>query len=212
MSIKCIVNENFLGDNISDLLEWRCEPQSWFLDKESSQLVFISDEKTDYWQNTHYGFRADNGHFLYAKTNSNFRMTTKVKALSNNKYDQAGLMIRFSEDVWVKTSIEYIPGGSSKLGAVVTNRGYSDWSTQYVDEQDIELFYRISKIGQNCYVDFSRDGESWNQIRIAHLDYPEDEEILAGVYACSPQGKGQEARFDFVKIEELGDDPAVAYL
>lgn len=73
MGDECIVNEEFVGDNISDLLKWRCEPQSWFLDKESSQLVFTSDDRTDYWQNTHYGFRADN-----------FRMATKVKALSKS--------------------------------------------------------------------------------------------------------------------------------
>ena len=29
-----------------------------------------------------------------------------------------------------KTSLEYIPEGPSHLGAVVTNNGYSDWSTQ----------------------------------------------------------------------------------
>ncbi|MFS0638509.1 DUF1349 domain-containing protein [Mesobacillus foraminis] len=37
------------------------------------------DPETDYWQKTHYGFEADNGHFLYLNTNKNFRMSTKVK-------------------------------------------------------------------------------------------------------------------------------------
>lgn len=35
-----------------------------------------------------------------------------------------------SENCWLKTSLEYIPEGPSHLGAVVTNNGYSDWSTQ----------------------------------------------------------------------------------
>ncbi len=212
VSKEWILNENFDGESLNEMLEWRCEPKKWFIDKTSAQLVLETDEETDYWQKTHYGFEVDNGHFLYTRTNKNFRMTTKVVALPISKYDQAGLMIRFSEDMWVKTSLEYIPDGLSKLGAVVTNKGYSDWSTQYVDCKDTPLFYRISKIGQNCYVDFSWDGESWNQIRIAHLDIPENSPVMAGVYACSPQGKEQIVRFDFLTIEELNNDPTVAYL
>lgn len=213
MSKNWILNEDFNHASLNKMLDWRCEPKKWFLDKKSSQLVLETDQETDYWQKTHYDFQADNGHFLYMETDKNFRITTRVETFPKSKYDQAGLMIRFSEDIWVKTSLEYIPDGLSKLGAVVTNRGYSDWSTQYVDYETVHLYYRISKIGQNCYVDFSLDGEVWNQIRIAHLDVPEkNSTFLAGVYACSPQGKEQEVRFDFITIEELDNDPASAYL
>ncbi|MCM3006942.1 DUF1349 domain-containing protein [Priestia koreensis] len=213
MSKNWILNEDFNHASLNKMLDWRCEPKKWFLDKKSSQLVLETDQETDYWQKTHYDFQADNGHFLYMETDKNFRITTRVETFPKSKYDQAGLMIRFSEDIWVKTSLEYIPDGLSKLGAVVTNRGYSDWSTQYVDYETVHLYYRISKIGQNCYVDFSLDGEVWNQIRIAHLDVPEkNATFLAGVYACSPQGKEQEVRFDFITIEELDNDPASAYL
>ncbi|KAB2331419.1 DUF1349 domain-containing protein [Bacillus mesophilum] len=212
MSKSWILYENFNSEQLSKELEWRCEPKNWFLDRDSSQLVLKTDLETDFWQKTHYGFEADNGHFLFTKTSKNFRMTTRVKTLPKSKYDQAGLMIRFSEDIWVKTSIEYIPDDRSKLGAVVTNRGYSDWSTQYVDVKNTQIYYRISIIGQNVYVDFSWDGEAWNQIRIAHLEIPENSTILAGVYACSPQGKDQEVRFDFLTIEELNHEPSTAYL
>lgn len=198
--------------NMDERLQWFCEPEKWWIDHENEQLILETDEKTDFWQKTHYGFQADHGHFLYIETDKNFRMTTRVKAHPKTIYDQAGLMLRFSEDIWVKTSIEYIPGTYSKLGAVVTNNGYSDWSTQHVEFKGEPVYYRLSRIGQNAYVDFSWDGENWMQIRIAHLDIPEQATLLAGVYACSPQGKGQEVRFDFLTIEELSDDPNEAYL
>lgn len=212
MDKRWILEEKFESEQLNSLLEWRCEPKKWMVDTTSSQLVLKTDQETDYWQKTHYGFEADNGHFLYMNTDKNFRMTTKVKAFPRSKYDHAGLMVRFSKDVWVKTSLEYITNTLSKMGAVVTNRGYSDWSTQYMESKEIDLYFRISRIAQNCYVDFSWDGEEWMQIRIAHLDIPGDSTISAGLFACSPQGKDQSVHFDFLTIEELSSDPKEAYL
>ncbi|PYZ93392.1 hypothetical protein CR194_09420 [Salipaludibacillus keqinensis] len=212
LKTNIIYNDYFENNRLSDELVWFCEPKEWFIDKSSSQLVIQTDENTDYWKKTHYGFEADNGHFLYRETNKNFRLTAKVKTKPKSRYDQAGLMLRFSEDIWIKTSLEYIPNGLSKLGAVVTNRGYSDWSSQNVDYNNEYLFFRLSRIGQNVYVDFSSNGVDWNQIRIAHLDIPDHSLVKAGLYACSPQGKDQEVRFDFIEIEELSNDPQEAYL
>lgn len=212
MTKQMLLEEKFESKELNSLLQWRYEPKTWFIDKQSSQLVLNTDPETDFWQKTHYGFENDNGHFLYTNTDKNFRMTTKVKALPNAKYDHAGLMIRYSKDVWVKTSLEFITNSLSKLGAVVTNQGYSDWSTQYVTDKDIDLYFRISRIAQNCYIDFSWDGQEWMQMRIAHLDIPVDAAISAGLFACSPQGKDQTARFDFLTIEELSSDPNEAYL
>ncbi|MTH54965.1 DUF1349 domain-containing protein [Bacillus mangrovi] len=209
MNRDWIVNEKFTGPTFNEQLEWLNEPEEWGLDAE---LILRTDEKTDFWQNTHYGFTADNGHFLSLKTDKNFRMTTKVEASPHSRYDQAGLMIRFSEQTWVKASVEYIPDGPSKLGAVVTNRGYSDWSTQYISFNERPTYFRASRIGQNCYIDISQNGEAWEQIRIAHLDLPEQAVLSAGVYACSPQGKGQHVCFEFFTIEELSDNPGEAYL
>ncbi|TRZ40583.1 DUF1349 domain-containing protein [Niallia circulans] len=209
---KWILQENFEGTELNSLLKWRCEPKTWVIDRSSSQLKVETDLETDYWQKTHYGFEVDNGHFLYVQTDKNFRMTTKVKAFPKSKYDHSGLMIRFSKDVWVKTSLEYITSSLSKLGAVVTNRGYSDWSTQHMESKEVELYFRISRIAQNSYVDFSWDGKEWLQIRIAHLDIPENALISAGLFACSPQGKDQAVHFDFLSIQELSSDPNEAYL
>ncbi|SES25947.1 DUF1349 domain-containing protein [Salisediminibacterium halotolerans] len=212
MKTKMIFNDYFEGNRLSDELSWFCEPDKWFIDTHSSQLVLKTDKNTDYWQKTHYGFQADNGHFLYREINKNFRLTTKVSAKPESKYDQAGLMLRVTEDEWVKTSLEYIPDGSSKLGAVVTKGGYSDWSSQPAADDQEYLYYRISRIGANIYVDVSLNGAEWKQIRVAHLDIPEHSSVKAGLYACSPQGEGQEVRFDYIEIEELSDDPQEAYL
>lgn len=166
---------------------------------------------TDFWQKTHYGFQADNGHFLYAEAAGNFRLTTKVHSFPVHRYDQAGVMVRFSPDTWMKSSAEYIPDSPNKLGAVVTNHGYSDWSTQEADEGNAPLYFRISRIGSDFYADYSRDGQAWRQIRMAHLFERTDQPVQAGIYACSPQGEGFEAQFEFLKIEALSDDRSQVY-
>ena len=212
MEKPIILNEQFDQKQLNQELNWLNEPINWAVDGPEEKLVIKTDQEKDFWQKTHYGFQRDDGHFLYLKTDKNFRMTTKMTAHPQNQYDQAGLMVRFSEDYWVKASLEYLGDEPSKLGAVVTNNGYSDWSTQLVDTDEIKLFYRLSKIGQVIYVDFSWDGTDWQQIRVAHLAVPEKEPVMAGIYACSPQGKDQEVHVEFLKIEELSDDPNEAYL
>jgi regulation of enolase protein 1 (concanavalin A-like superfamily) len=81
-------------------------------------------------QKTHYGFGADNGHLLFKELTGDFVMTTQVRFHPVHPYDQAGLMVRVSPSCWLKTSVEYEPDSPSRLGAVVTNHAYSDWSTQ----------------------------------------------------------------------------------
>ena len=95
-------------------------------------------------------------------------MITKVKSKPANRYDQAGLMVRFSKDTWLKTSVEYIPDDNSKLGVVVTKNGYSDWSSQEFWRFKFSLLSHNKK-GNNYYVDYSLDGDLWKQIRMVHL-------------------------------------------
>ncbi len=138
---KRILNERFTRNPISDKLSWLNEPRNWFVE---NGLKVRSDADTDFWQRTHYGFRRDNGHFLYAEIEGDFRITTRVVTSPVNRYDQAGLMIRFDENNWLKTSSEFIPAEANKLGVVVTNNGYSDWSSQPIETTEA-MSYRITR-------------------------------------------------------------------
>lgn len=208
MNDSIILIEKFNNTEIDKNLVWLSPPKEWKLNYKDSNLVIKTDKQTDFWQKTHYGFQADNGHFLYCEVEGDFRVTTKVKSNPENRYDQAGLMVRFSSDTWLKTSVEYIPDDNSKLGVVVTNQGYSDWSSQEFLEEQSSLYYRITRREDNYYVDYSLNGISWSQIRIAHL-VENSKSIKVGIYACSPQGEGYEAEFDFIKIENITNDTKV---
>ncbi|WHX79780.1 DUF1349 domain-containing protein [Priestia flexa] len=191
--------QTFHGKELLKEFKWFSKPTHFELNEQ--HLVMKPNVNTDFWQRTHYGFQVDNGHFLYKEVSGDFQLTTKVHTKPLNRYDQAGLMVRVSKDTWIKSSVEYIPNESNKLGAVVINNGYSDWSTQDFEEDQSALYFRMKKVGQDYSLYYSVDGEKWKQLRIAHL-FAEEETMQIGIYACSPQGEGYEASFEFVEIQQ----------
>jgi regulation of enolase protein 1 (concanavalin A-like superfamily) len=176
--------------------QWHCQPASWSIDTVAMNLTIRPDEATDFWQRTHYGFRADNGHFLWAATPDDFEMTAEVSMKPLHQYDQAGLMVRLSPQCWLKTSVEYEDGISSRLGCVVTNRGHSDWSTQDVSSGFTDFALRVTRHSADYLVEANGPGTPWTQLRLAHLDEDSgSSSVQCGVYACSPKQAGLAASF-----------------
>ena len=188
------------GDHLNNKLSWYNEPENWQV--KNGMLHLTPEAETDFWQKTHYGFSADNGHFLYAWIKGDFVMETRVEYHFKNQYDQAGLMVSFGPECWIKTSIEFEPDHPNNLGAVVTNHGFSDWSTQQVPDSMQTISLRVSRKGTDFLVHFKEvvSGE-WIQLRMAHLHH-KAEAVQCGVYACSPKGPGFLAVFQKLDIEE----------
>lgn len=198
---QIILLETFDKSTLNPRLRWYCPPARWSI--ANSCLVVEPDAKTDYWQRTHYGFQVDNGHFLYLEVEGDFTLSTKVRFFPVNQYDQAGLMVRFSPEYWIKTSVEYEPGEPSRLGSVVTNHGYSDWAIQDFPAVQNELEFCIQREGDDYIISWREpEGKKpWGQMRIAHLHNPTGGAIQCGLYACSPIGAGFRALFDHLRVE-----------
>ena len=194
--------EDFSNTSLNLRLKWRCEPANWRIDSLAKCLRLNPDAATDFWQRTHYGFEVDNGHFLYLEAGDDFVLTTKVKSNPLHQYDQAGLMVRLSPACWLKTSVEFEPNGSSRLGAVVTNGQYSDWSTQPIAAEVRTVWFRIRAEDCDYIIESSFDGQEWEQIRMARLhERASVKSVLCGLYACSPKAAGYEAEFGFLSFE-----------
>jgi regulation of enolase protein 1 (concanavalin A-like superfamily) len=191
----------FLGGAEGHGLRWHCEPTRWAVDPQKRSLVVYPDAKTDFWQRTHYGFEADNGHLLHVRTEGDFILTARVTSKPKHQYDQAGLMVRISPACWLKTSVEFEPHGANRLGAVVTNERYSDWSTQPLAKDVDTVWFRVRAESQDCIVETSIDGARWEQIRMAHLhERASVDSVSCGVYACSPKQSGFMAEFSSVDL------------
>lgn len=171
-------------------------------------LCLATAAETDFWQGTHYGFRVDNGHALLAEVAGSFVLETRVRTAPVHQYDQAGLMVRVSSACWLKTSVEFEPGEPSRLGAVITNRGWSDWSTRDLEpEQGQDVVFRITRRGGDVLVEAAPADERLSQIRLGRLHDTGTGPILAGLYACSPKAAGFEARFERLTIT-LSTEPS----
>lgn len=180
------------ASTIEELFKWHCEPGRWQF--QNNELKVFADPNTDFWQKTHYGFQVDNGHFLYIDITGDFEMETHVNCEYKHQYDQAGLMVRISEQCWVKTSIEFEPEEDNKLGAVVTNHGFSDWSTQNIDRTITSYRLKISREDSNYKIQyFDEISRRWEQLRLFHLI--DQEVVQVGVYCCSPKAEGFVSRF-----------------
>ncbi len=203
-----LLNETFAGDRLHPLLHWMNPPAVWRIEASRSHLLIEPDGKTDFWQETHYGFRADNGHFLYAELDGDCIATASIRCEPGHQYDQAGLMARFSAHCWLKTSVEFEPDAASNLGAVVTNSGFSDWSFQefpyHAVQQDTALSYclRLRREGLDFLVEHApAESGPWRLMRIARLISDPAQPCKIGVYACSPKESGCRVEVTLLRIE-----------
>jgi uncharacterized protein len=190
--------ELFSGPSLPEGFYWFHEPGRYRL---GDGLEIFTDEKTDFWQRTHYGFQRDDGHCLLTQQSGDFSLAARVEFDPRQMYDQCGLIVRFDSQNWIKVSTEYEDERVSRLGSVVTNLGYSDWATQDVPSERREMWYRISKRGSDFLLANSLDGEAWNQMRITHL-HQQAGQYEIGVYACSPTGKDFRCRFKSLEISD----------
>jgi hypothetical protein len=167
---------------------WHCEPPGWGFNHQG--LFLEPAAKTDFWQRTHYGFSADNGHFFFKRLAGDFVISATVRSSRRHQYDQAGLMIRQDAECWIKTSVEYEPESPNRLGVVVTQHGFSDWSTQDLVEKVEAVLFRVARTGSGFIVSARLPNADWTQLRLVRLACDPTGPLAAGPYACSPKAAG----------------------
>lgn len=179
---------------------WIRQPQHFIITEEKIEI--FTEPFTDLWQRTYYGFQNDNAPVLQMRTEEQFfSFTVKTVFESAHRFDQCGVVVYLDSENWLKASIEYENQQYQRLGSVVTNQGYSDWATTDIDASIREMWYRLSRRGQDFCLECSRDGENFHQMRICHLAAASGE-ISFGLYACSPENSSFRAEFTQMQITE----------
>ena len=181
-------------------LVWTRPPKSYKI--EEKKITMTTEPNTDLWQRTYYGFQNDNSPVLQMKTSEKFfTFVVKTEFASKKRFDQSGVVMYLDSDNWAKASVEYEDDKIQRLGTVVTNNGYSDWSSTDIPSNIKSMWFRFSRRNSDYYLEYSNDGTNWKQMRLFHM-FKGDEEISFGVYACSPGDSSFEASFTDMELTE----------
>jgi len=179
---------------------WLNQPNRFLIEK--NRLVILTEPETDLWLQTYYGFSNSNAPAFLTPIKEDFTYIVKTDFEdSYYLYDQCGLLMYIDENNWVKISVEYENRKFSRLGAVVTNLGYSDWASTDIPAGVCEMWYRLSRRGQDFFIENSLDGKNFRQMRILHM-HKTIETANVGVYACSPLKSSFKAIFSLFKVGE----------
>ncbi|HUG16330.1 MAG TPA: DUF1349 domain-containing protein [Thermomicrobiales bacterium] len=186
---------------------WTTPPHSTRVDGE--RLIVEAVEGSDYWRDTLYGFRHEDGHALLAPWEDTHAVEVSFRLTGfSGLYDQAGLMLWRDDSRWIKAGIE-VNDGEPHLAVVVTD-GHSDWSLAPVpDWVDRAVTVRASRLNDAVVLRARVDAEPWRTVRVARFDHPSGKQ--AGPYLCAPTRAGFRVAFtrwaQTVPDTELHADP-----
>ena len=168
---------------------WLNEPAEW--DIQDQCLRVVTDARTDFWRETHYGFTRDTGHFFGREMVGPFTAQVRIRARYEMLYDQAGLMVRLDEARWIKAGIEW-SDDAPRLGSVLT-LGSSDWATGPFDGDAAEFWLRATVAAGVIRIQVSHDGRRWPLLRLA--PFPEARSYRVGPMCCTPERAGLSVDF-----------------
>ena len=170
--------------------KWHEAPPVWT--NSAGVLEMITADRTDFWQDTFYGFHRDNGHFYGATAEGDFTAIVTFEGLYETLYDQAGMMMRVDAQNWLKSGIEF-SDGTTNFSVVITRDGRSDWSVISVPPVSGPQQVRLTRTGAAVIVHFRAANGEWQLLRLG--DFRAPPLVGLGAMACSPERAGFKARF-----------------
>ena len=168
---------------------WLNPPETWSAD--GAQLRVMTDEKTDFWRKTQYGFIRDSGHFFGTEIAGDFTAQLHVAAQYSALYDQAGMMVRIDEQNWIKCGVEFSDG--QLLLSTVLTLDKSDWAVGIAPAMADGFWLRVTVEQGVIRVQYSTDGKLWPLLRLA--PFPVASHYRVGPMCCTPERGGLEVVF-----------------
>jgi regulation of enolase protein 1 (concanavalin A-like superfamily) len=191
----------------SPKLHWSHPSRNTSISSDGKRLEISADTGRDYWSRTFYQplLIKHNASALLADVAAEAEATLELSYTLHpvEQYDQAGILILVDSDTWVKAGLEYVDG-KARLSCVVTNNGFSDWSTQVVDSTSLRL--RVHKVlpgadqGPAMLMEAAETGDTWTQVRLASLRSGDKPWRMGPFAACPTKQSGGWAEFQDFRL------------
>lgn len=188
---------NLLGAANPTALKWR-NPPTHFV-HEGNNLIVQVPGKTDYWRKTFYGFVRDSGPYYYQKVTGDFTATVKITGRYTSLFDQAGIMVRESANIWMKCGIEYTEG--IQHASTVITRDFSDWSITPIPSNPESIWLKVTRTSETIETFYSFDGQLYTPMRLGYLSTFMTLEV--GMVVAAPIGDGFEVVFEDFEIQPI---------
>jgi uncharacterized protein len=179
-----------------DRCKWTNEPAQWKLSP--AGLAVVTDNATDFWSRTHYGFTRHSGHLFGFTTTAGFTASLRVRGSYESLYDQAGLMVLIDDENWIKAGVE-ISDGEAMLSSVLTV-GLSDWATGAFPGDASDFWLRVTVDKNVLRLQVSVDGKRWPLVRLC--PFPPSTHYVVGPMCCTPEREGLSVLFSDFTVEE----------
>ncbi|HEY7143059.1 MAG TPA: DUF1349 domain-containing protein [Streptosporangiaceae bacterium] len=175
-------------------MRWLNEPTSW--QRTAGVLQVEAAPGTDFWRVTGYGYVRDSGHLYGQEIEGDLDIEVTVRGRLRGQYDQAGVMLRADERVWLKAGLEHY-GGMLRLSTVLTV-GYSSWMLAGLPDDAAEVSLSLTRRGEAVQVRYATPGRLPELCALVHL--PADRAMLAGVMCAAPESEGFTVAFHDLRV------------
>lgn len=178
-------------------MTWVNQPRQW--SRDGSHLAVRTEAHSDFWRTTAVGYDRDSGHAFLAREQGDLTAEASVSADFSAPHDEAGLMVRLNERIWIKAGLQLV--GDELVAAVVSTHDTSDLSLTPLpglnDGQPVR--FRLEREGNAVRVLCAPSGAAPQLLRLAH--FPAGIPIGMGPMCSSPHRGGLDVRFTDCSID-----------
>ena len=185
-------------EGIPGPLAWHNQPASYQI--ENGALTIVSKPGQDWYVDAFDAGVIQSTPILAFDPGENFVLSAKVKVDFRSAWDAGSLMLWADDTHWAKFAFENSAAKSPATPSMVSvvTRGTSDDTGSDSIGGDT-VYMQVIRRGPAFVFNFSRDGKSWQILRVFRLDAPG--KVLVGFESQSPDGKGTKATFSEIRFE-----------
>lgn len=202
----CFIQSSHLFAQTMEKMQWFNEPKKWEI--KNNNLAMNVTAQSDYWRISHYGFTVDDAPFLYTTYGGEFEAKVKLIGDYKARFDQTGLMIRIDAENYIKAGVEFVDG-KFNLSTVVTHKT-SDWSVITLEKPVPFIWIKAVRRLDAVEIFYSFDDKEYILMRNAWLQ--DNNPVMVGVMAASPDGNGFNAKFENFSVSHLPDQRRLEWL